>query len=148
MLRERVQFLCRLTALNLVNCLRTYPFYRFETEGSTFTEEKPNWKEGPRNFLDMWKDWAEGTNCFHFVELITNQEHIDYDNGGDEDDNDEEAEKGEDALVLARRENDKYPLLPLINSNTPLDILKRILRVYVREVRSKSRETQLCASTD
>lgn len=145
MLKERVQFLCMLTSLNLVNCLRMYVFYRFQTEGSTFTEEKPNWREGPGNFLDMWQDWAEGTHFFYFVELLTNKEHIDYDDGGVEDDNDEEADKGEDALVLACRETDKYPLLPPINSNTPLDVLKRILRVYVREVRSKSRETRLCA---
>jgi hypothetical protein len=84
-----------------------------------------------------------------FVELLTNQKHIDYDgDGDDDDDNDDEAEKGEDTLVLARRENDKYPLLPPINSNTPLDVLKRILRVYAREVRSKSSETRFCASTD
>ena len=37
-----VQFLCMLTSLNLVNCLRMYVFYRFETEGSTFTKEKSN----------------------------------------------------------------------------------------------------------
>ena len=134
-----------LTLLNLVNCLRMYVFYRFETKGSTFTEEKPNWKEGPGNFLDMWQDWVEGTHFFYFVELLTKKEHIDYDDGGVEDDNDEEADKGEDTLVLACCKTDKYPLLPPINSNTLLDVLKRILRVYVQEVRSKAWEIRLCA---
>jgi hypothetical protein len=50
---------------------------------------------------------------------------------------DDEPEQAEEALVLAFRNEDGYPLLPAVNSNTPLDMLKRILRVYVREVRSK-----------
>lgn len=61
----------------------------------------------------------------------------------DEDDNDDEGhgedddDEGVRGLELDLRDEDRYPLLPAFDSNTPLNVLKRILRVYVREVRSK-----------
>jgi hypothetical protein len=85
---------------------------------------------------------------FIFVKLLTNWNAIDYDNNDEDGDNDDEGERGEDALVLARRKEDNYPLLPAFDSNTPLDVLKRILRVYVREVRSMYSGTLHYVSSD
>lgn len=54
--------------------------------------------------------------------------------------NGEDVDHGEDKqpVMLALREEDGFPLLPTIDPDAPLDLLKRILRIYVREVRSKS----------
>ena len=59
----------------------------------------------------------------------------DDDDDGEEDN--DEADRAEDRLVLTFRKEDNYPLLPAIDSNTPLEQLKRLLRVYAGEVRSK-----------
>ena len=40
-------------------------------------------------------------------------------------------------MVLALRKSDRYPLLPKFDSNTPLEHLKHLLRVYVGHVRSE-----------
>jgi hypothetical protein len=59
----------------------------------------------------------------------------DDDDDGEEDN--DEADRAEDRLVLTFWKEDNYPLLPAIDSNTPLEQLKRLLRVYAGEVRSK-----------
>ena len=79
--------------------------------------------------------------------MVTDQIHLEFDSDDETDGGDDngEAEKPEEALVLAFRD-DGYPLLPAIDSNTPLEMLKRVLRVYVREVRSKCSSSGRCAS--
>ena len=79
--------------------------------------------------------------------MVTDQIHLEFDSDDETDGGDDngEAEKPEEALVLAFRD-DGYPLLPTIDSNTPLEMLKRVLRVYVREVRSKCSSSGRCAS--
>jgi len=59
----------------------------------------------------------------------------DDDDDGEEDN--DEVDQAEDRLVLTFRKEDNYPLLPVIDSNTPLEQLKHLLRVYAGEVRSK-----------
>ena len=59
----------------------------------------------------------------------------DDDDDGEEDN--DEADRAEDRLVLTFRKEDNYPLLPAIDSNTPLEQLKCLLKVYAGEVRSK-----------
>jgi len=84
----------------------------------------------------MWRDWSEGIWCLNyliFVRWLTDRSPVDF-GSDDDDDNDDEGTQAEDGLVLAFRKEDRYPLLPEFNSNPPLDVLKRILRVYVREV--------------
>ena len=89
----------------------------------------------------MWNDWAEGIHrldCLITVKIVADQMRIEFgSDDGEDGDDDEEADRVEEGLVLAFRSEDKYPLLPAVNSNTPLDLLKRVLRVYVREVQSK-----------
>jgi hypothetical protein len=66
------------------------------------------------------------------VEFDDNDEDDDDDEGHGEDD--DEAVRG---LELDLWDEDRYPLLPDFDSNIPLNVLKRILRVYVWEVQSK-----------
>ena len=61
----------------------------------------------------------------------------------DDEDNDDDEGHGEDdddegvrGLELDLRDENRYPHLPSFDSNIPLNVLKRILRVYVQEVRS------------
>jgi len=67
--------------------------------------------------------------------MITQLMLIVFDNDDDndghgEDDNDE----GVQGLELDLQDEDRYPLLPTFDSDTQLNVLKRLLRVYVREV--------------
>ena len=79
--------------------------------------------------------------------MVTDQIHLEFgsDDETDGGDDDVEAEKPEGALVLEFRD-DRYPLLPTIDSNTLLEMLKWVLRVYVREVCSKCSSSGCCAS--
>jgi hypothetical protein len=92
----------------------------------------------------MWKDWVRGICHLDFLittKLVADQIGIDFgiadEEDSDDDDDDEEVDRPEQALVLAFRSEDGYPLLLAVDSNTPLDLMKRILRVYVQEVRSE-----------
>src|SRR5882762_8110998 len=70
---------------------------------------------------------------------ISTNTPVDFDDDDDDDDGaDDEGEQGEETLVLALRKSDRYPLLPKFDSNTPLEHLKHLLRVYVGHVRSES----------
>jgi hypothetical protein len=86
-------------------------------------------------------------HCLVAIKMVTDEACIEFGSDDEKDggDEDEEAERPEEALVLAFRE-DRYPLLPAVNSNTPLEMLKQILRVYVREVRSKCSSSGYWAS--
>ena len=79
--------------------------------------------------------------------MVTDQIHLEFgsDDETDGGDDDGEAEKPEEALVLAFRD-DGYLLLPAIDSNTPLEMLKWVLRVYVQKVCSKCSSSGRCAS--
>ncbi|KAF8810610.1 hypothetical protein BYT27DRAFT_7209305 [Phlegmacium glaucopus] len=84
------------------NAQRDGSISMFETEGCGFTAEKPDWKRELGSVLAMWRDWAE-----------------DWDTPEDNDaENDDEAERGEDALILARRQDNSFPLLPTFTSST------------------------------
>ena len=48
----------------------------------------------------------------------------------------EEEEEQRDEEPLTLQLVDKYPMLPVIDSTTPLDTIKKILRAYVHAVRS------------
>ena len=78
--------------------------------------------------------------------MVTDQIHLEFgsDDETDGGDDDGEAEKPEEGLVLAFRD-DGYPLLPAIDSNTLLEMLKWVLRVYVWEVHSKCSSSSDCA---
>ena len=50
----------------------TYCCHRFETQGSTITADNPNWRQGPRNILNMWKDWTKSKQFLHPT-IVQNQ---------------------------------------------------------------------------
>lgn len=87
----------------------------------------------------MWRDWAEGKHRLLYKQCA-DIAVIDFDLPDDGEIR-EDGDRGEDKqlVTLALRE-DGFPLLPTIDPDAPLDHLKRILRAYVREVRSKSDE--------
>jgi hypothetical protein len=70
---------------------------------------------------------------------------VEFDDDDDEDEDDDDDEgHGEDdddeavrGLELDLWDEDRYPLLPDFDSNILLNVLKRILRVYIREVQSE-----------
>lgn len=70
--------------------------------------------------------------------MTTSSQGPNLDNEASDEDNDDEGEEEESNIVFQLREGDKYPLLPDIPSGMPLDKQKKLLRQFVRAVRSKS----------
>ena len=83
----------------------------------------------------MWKDWAEGT-ILVFRWGFGDQNNTDYEQD-DLDDDEAEAAQPKTSLtplVLECGDEDNYPLIPELDPNMSLDMLKTILREYVRKV--------------
>ena len=79
------------------------------------------------------------------VTMVTDQIHLEFgiDDEKDGDDEDKEVEEPEEVLVLAFQDN-RYLLLLAVNSNTPLEMLKQVLRVYVWKVCSRCSSSGHC----
>ena len=104
----------------------------------------------PQQCLGHVEGLSEGMCSPHYlitIKMVTDWIHLEFGideekDGGDED---VDVERLEEALVLTFWE-DGYLLLPTVNSNTPLEMLKQVLRVYVWEIHSKCSSYGCCAS--